>query len=127
MGLERSSKAWQVSARVAPLPESLLGESEPLRAVIGHVEPTFDWTLQQPITRQFTTAPITTALYDEVYQPSPVGLAMSAVYGTLGGICADDDRLAGGLSKANMLHRLLVARDVQSMVILGDPTAVLPL
>ena len=60
-------------------------------------------------------------------QPSPVGLAMSAVYGTRGGIYADYDRFARVLSKANMLHRLLVARDVQSMVILGDPTAVLPL
>lgn len=54
-------------------------------------------------------------------------LARGSVYGTLAGICADDDRLAPVLSRANLLHRLLVARDLQSMVILGDRTAVLPL
>ena len=117
----------KVGARVSPLPNSLLGAAEPLRAFIGHVEPTFDWTLQQPITRQFTTEPIATALYDELYQPMPVGLAMSAVYGTLGGIYADYDRFSRVLSQPNMLHRLLIARDVQGMVILGDPTAMLPL
>lgn len=117
----------KIGARVAPLPGALLGASEPLRAFIGHVEPTFDWTLQQPITKQFTTDPISTALYDELFQPSPVGLAMSAVYGTLGGIYTDYDRFSRVLSQPNMLHWLLIARDVQSMVILGDPMATLPI
>ena len=117
----------KIGARVSPLPTALLGASEPLRAFVGHVEPTFDWTLQQRITKQFTADPICTALYDELYQPSPIGLAMSTVYGMLGGIYTDYDRFARILSQPNMLHRLLVARDIQSMVILGDPTAMLPL
>jgi len=117
----------KVGAKVSPLPQALLGASEPLRAFIGHVEPTFDWTLQQSVTKQFTTDPICTALYDDMFQPSPVGLAMGSVYGTLGGIYADYDRFSRILSQPNMLHRLLIARDVQSMVILGDPTAMLPI
>lgn len=117
----------KVGARVSPLPQALLGASDPLRAFVGHVEPTFDWTLQQPITKQFTTDPICTALYDDLYQPSPIGLAMGSIYGTLGGIYTDYDRFSRVLSQPNMLHRLLIARDVQSMVILGDPTAMLPI
>jgi hypothetical protein len=117
----------RVGARVSPLPRALLGASRPLRAFIGHVEPTFDWTLEQRITKQFTTAPLTSALYEELFQPLPIGLSMSGVYGQLGGIYADYDRFSRIPSQADMLHRLLVARDIQSTVILGDPTAILPL
>jgi hypothetical protein len=117
----------KVGAQVAPLPTALLGASDPLRAFVGHVEPTFDWTLQQNVTKQFTTDPIATALYDELYQPSPVGFAMSTVYGQLGGIYAEFDQFSRLLNQPKMLHRLLVARDIQSMVILGDPTAMLPI
>jgi hypothetical protein len=117
----------KVGARVSPLPSSLLAASDPLRAFVGHVEPTFDWTLQQEITGQFLTGPVAEALYEDLFQPSPIGLAMATVYGQLGGIYADYDTFARRLSRPNMLHRLLVARDIQSMVILGDPTAMLPL
>lgn len=117
----------KAGARVSPLPNALLGASQPLRAFIGHVEPTFNWTLEQKITKQFTTGPLVNALYEELFQPSPIGMAMSSVYGQLGGIYADYDRFSLVPNQANMLHRLLVARDIQSTVILGDPTAMLPL
>jgi hypothetical protein len=45
-----------LGAQVAPLPQRLLGAAKPLRAFIGHVEPTFDWTLRQPETGQVLTA-----------------------------------------------------------------------
>jgi hypothetical protein len=117
----------KAGARIAPLPSALLGAREPLRAFIGHVEPTFDWTLEQMSTKQFTTEPITAALYDELFQPAPIGQAMGSVFGQLGGLYADYDRFFRVASESNMLHRLLIARDVQSTVILGDPTAMLPL
>ena len=121
----------KVGARVAPLPDALLGAKEPLRAFIGHVEPTFDWTLRQRLTGQFQTAEIEEALYDRLYQPMPVGLAFRDYYELLGGIYAGyDSELrkfnSGENNEAKMLYHLLLARDVQSMVLLGDPTAVLP-
>jgi hypothetical protein len=122
----------QVGARVAPLPEALLGAAQPLRAFVGHVEPTFDWTLRQPQTGQFLTEPIQDALYSRLFQPQPLGLALRDMYDRLASIFAGYDvqlrqfnkGVAG--SEARMLYHLLVARDVQSMVVLGDPTATLP-
>lgn len=121
----------KVGARIAPLPEALLGASEPLRAFVGHVEPTFDWTLQQQLTGQFQTTAIEEAFYDKLYQPQPLGLALRDFYGRLGGIYAEYDThlraFTGGADrKSQMLYDLLLARDVQSMVVLGDPTAMLP-
>jgi hypothetical protein len=117
----------QCGARVAPLPQALLGAADPLRAFIGHVEPTFNWTLEQPETKQYTTDPLVVALYDELFQPMPVGLALSHVYGQLGGLYVDYETFLRVPSHSQMLYRLLVARDIQSTVILGDPTAALPI
>jgi hypothetical protein len=114
-------------ARVAPLPQALLGARRPLRAFIGHVEPTFNWTLQQRETRQFTTDPLVSALYDELFQPAPIGLSLAPLAAQLGGLYMDYDRFLRKTSHYQMLHRLLVVRDIQSTVILGDPTVALPL
>ncbi len=114
-------------AKVAPLPQALLGAKRPLRAFIGHVEPTFNWTLQQRETRQFTTDPLVSGLYDELFQPAPVGLAMAPLYAQLGGLYIDYERFLRKTSHYHMLHRLLVVRDTQSTVILGDPTVALPI
>jgi hypothetical protein len=121
----------RVGARVAPLPEALLGAKQPLRMFIGHVEPTFDWSLRQRFTGQFLTEPIQTAMYDKLYQPQPVGLALREYYGVLGGVFAEYEQgmrafNRGANNEATMLAHLLIARDVQSMVMLGDPTAMLP-
>jgi hypothetical protein len=40
--------AATAGARISPLPRALLGAEKPLRAFVGHVEPTFDWTLRDP-------------------------------------------------------------------------------
>ncbi|MFN3790959.1 hypothetical protein [Massilia sp.] len=114
-------------ARVAPLPQALLGARRPLRAFIGHVEPTFNWTLQQRETRQFTTDPLLSGLYEELFQPLPVGLALAPLYAQLGGLYVDYERFLRKTSHFQMLHRLLVVRDTQSTVILGDPTVALPI
>jgi hypothetical protein len=121
----------KIGARTAPLPEALLGAKQPLRAFVGHVEPTFDWTLQQRFTGQFQTAAIEEALYDKLYQPQPLGLAFRDFYNRLAGIYAEYDTHlrafnGGAKREAQMLYNLLLARDVQTMVVLGDPTAMLP-
>lgn len=121
-----------VGAQVAPLPEALLSAPEPLRAFVGHVEPTFDWTLRQRLTGQFLTAPIHEALYDRLLQPEPLGLALRGVYDQLAPIYTEYDAQLRQFNKgtpnseSRMLYHLLIARDVQSMVMLGDPTATLP-
>ena len=45
----RREGEWKASR---PLPRKLLGAEKPLRAFLGHVEPTFDWTLRDPETGQ---------------------------------------------------------------------------
>ena len=120
-----------IGARVAPLPNELLGTKKPLHAFIGHVEPTFDWTLQQRLTGQFLTTPIEEALYNKLYQPEPLGWAFRDFYLQLSGIYSEYDVHLRAFNrgedrKSQMLYNLLLARDVQSMVILGDPTAMLP-
>jgi len=121
----------QVGNRVAPLPMALLGAANPLRAFIGHIEPTFDWTLRNPDTNQSLTLSLQDALYNELYQPSPVGFAFRRWYERLASLFAtyDQEMLAfgrGSNTRAAMLKDLLAARDVQSTVLLGDPTATLP-
>lgn len=117
--------------QVAPLPTALLSASKPARAFVGHVEPTFDWTLRNPDTNQSTADSMQQALYSELYQPSPVGYAFRRWYDRLATLFSAYDRdqaefSRGGNTRAAMLKDLLCARDVQSTVILGDPTATLP-
>lgn len=114
-------------AQVAPLPLALLGAARPARAFIGHVEPTFSFTLAQKQTAQFTTAPLTEALYDKLFQPLPVGHALEALYAPIGGLYAAYDHAKQMASEADMLYRLTVVRDLQGTVILGDPTVTLAL
>jgi hypothetical protein len=120
----------KVGAKTSPLPEALLGATKPLRAFIGHVEPTFDWTLQQRFTGQFLTAEIEEALYNRLFQPQPLGLALRNYYNQLAGLYSEYDThlraFSGGANRqSQMLCDLLLARDVQSMVLLGDPTVML--
>jgi hypothetical protein len=117
--------------RVAPLPTALLGAKRPARAFIGHVEPTFDWTLRNPDSGQLLTDSIQQALYGELYQPSPIAHAFRKCYDRLGSlyISYDADLMEfgrGGTTRDAMLKDLLCARDVQSTVILGDPTVAFP-
>ena len=60
--------AAAAGATVAPLPRALLGAEKPLRAFIGHVEPTFDWTLRDPANKQVLTHVLCAALYDKLYE-----------------------------------------------------------
>lgn len=128
-----------LGSRVAPLPTRLLSAQRPLRAFIGHVEPTFDWTLRHPESRQPLTTPLLAALYEGLYRerPEPVGLAFHRVYQAVGQLFAQfhnirnqigaelNPQLRDGHSAIG-LRTQLAALDLQSCVILGDPTVVLP-
>jgi len=128
--------ARTAGSTVAPLPKALLGAPHPLRAFVGHVEPTFDWTLRDPNNQQVVTHVLRTALYDSLYQQdkrTPIGYALKDVYkeaGAFYGAWQDavrqiNDNVAGMRDWA--LYRQLVAMDRQTMVILGDPTVAMPL
>jgi len=119
--------------RVAPLPTALLSAEKPARAFIGHVEPTFDWTLARPETGQVITAATLRALWTGCFQasPEPIGLAFRRHF-------TDAAELFGESAQTNRNSRpdsperrrasaaLLTAYDRQSMVILGDPTVCAP-
>ncbi len=123
-----------LGATVAPLPRLLLGADKPLRAFVGQVEPTFDWTLRQPETGQVLTESLQKGLYHGLYRarPEPVGLAFQGCYRHVGELFSQWNqaltRVAQGQADASLdaLRTQLTALDRQSMVILGDPTACLP-
>jgi hypothetical protein len=123
----------QLGARSAPLPQQLLGAATPARAFVGHVEPTFDWTLRDSRNGQTTTAHIIDAFYAQLQKASkpPLGLAMQSYYRSVGGLWRDVDDARKDIDKfkagaADELRRLrLIACDLESMVLLGDPTVTL--
>lgn len=121
-----------LGAQTAPLPQALLGAKKPLRAFVGHVEPTFDWTLRDPATGQYLTRRLREALYQQIYTAQPVGLAFTGWLAGGAAYAQDYDvalaRFNQGDSAARtaLLAYKLIARDRRATVILGDPTATLP-
>jgi len=119
-------------ASTAPLPRALLGGRNPLGAFIGHVEPTFDWTLRDPTNGQVTTHHIVNALYSQLHLESrpPVGYAMRVYFSAIAGLLLDyftaSDALHLPNGRERTLRAKLLAFDRMSMVVLGDPTVRLP-
>jgi hypothetical protein len=126
--------AAAAGATIAPLPRALLGAGKPLRAFVGHVEPTFDWTLRDPANKQVLTHVLCAALYDKLYEDykrNPIGWALQKVYKEAGDFYGawqiavrDIDKNVAGM-RDFALYRQLVAMDRQTLVILGDPTVAL--
>jgi len=119
-------------ALVAPLARRLLGAPRPLRAFIGHVEPTFDWTLKDRSTGQTLTGSLAEALYRRLYQPFPVGYAIEAIHDKapkleIARLAALRAAMQGGTPSEREEHERealtcrLVAQDLRSLVLLGDP------
>ncbi|MCX5542150.1 hypothetical protein M3A49_22050 [Paraburkholderia sp. CNPSo 3076] len=122
-------------ARVAPLPQRLLGVRRPLAAFVGHVEPTFNWTLRDPRTGQPLTHSVRQTLYDNLFASGggrPLGWALSQVFKDAAislalwaqAVRGFNKGLPGALDSA--LINQLTALDRQHTVILGDPTVALP-
>jgi hypothetical protein len=107
-----------------------------LRAFVGHVEPTFDWTLSFPPNRQALTADLQGVLYDRLCLGQPVGLAMGQYYQAIGALLLgyeqsgkDFDRQVGEGARralAMALYTKITAYDRAATVILGDPTVAIP-
>jgi hypothetical protein len=121
-------------ACTAPLPRRLLGCDRPLRAFIGHVEPTFNWTLRDPDTGQPLTSSLRDALYAGLYQQvgEPIGLAMRKHYTAVGSLWGMWDAARTKMNTGEAVYRRratkarVAALDRQSVVILGDPTVTVP-
>ena len=121
----------KVGSRVAPLPTALLGARYPARAFIGHVEPTFDYTIKESETRQSLTDGLQAALHTRLYQknePGPVGYAFRSYFEPVGTAASQQSQLRlsyehGEKVDRQLLSAQLMARDRMSTVILGDPTA----
>lgn len=115
-----------LGARVAPLPFSLLSAKQPVRAFLGHIEPTFDWTLKQPATGQLLTSTLVNALYNEIYLGAPIGHAFRQWYAAAGTHYSQWDGLKAAFdgsesAQAALMYHSLAARDIATLVLLGDP------
>jgi hypothetical protein len=117
---------------VAPAPLRLLGRENPVRAVLGHVEPTFDWTLQSAETGQLLGRDVVNALSSNLFSGQPLGFAFDDYREGVGVLNTQwaarrEELAAGDVTVRETLTRLrLTAIDRQSMVLLGDPTVSLP-
>jgi hypothetical protein len=117
--------------RIAPLPTALLSAGKPARAFVGHVEPTFDWTISDPRTGQPLTVGIRDALYGGLYRSWPVGHALRGFYKGVGELfgardLAYEEFNHGKDTLGAALLSQLAALDRRSLVVLGDPTVRLP-
>jgi hypothetical protein len=121
----------------APLPRALLGCEHPLAAFIGHIEPTFDWTLRDPVTGQvMTDSMVVDTFYHGLHASPrmPVAMAMDLYYEAVAGLLMDhidaidafNDNRDKNDAKSRAMQAKLMAVDRLSMVVLGDPTVCLP-
>ena len=124
----------KLGAQSAPLPLALLGAKKPLRAFIGHVEPTFDWTLAGADMKQALTASIISALYDNLFEENPmtVGAAFADYFLQVGNLFNQQSNALLDLqnfkpgAERKALRCRLGALDRRSLVIHGDPAVALP-
>jgi hypothetical protein len=128
-----------LGAATAPLPRALLGAPRPLRAFIGHVEPTFDWTLVFPPTRQQITSSTVDLMYTRVCAGRPVGLALheAGVFSPVAPLLLGHTKAVADYAVATgrtprrkaldmALYSKVTAYDRASTVLLGDPTVTVP-
>lgn len=122
-----------LGSTVSPAPMRLLGRPDPIRGFLGHVEPTFDWTLRVEETGQTLGHEIVAALSTHLFLGGePLGLVLGAYrasVGVLHGQWADvrQEIADGDVTRRPEAVRLrLAALDRQSLVLLGDPTVPLP-
>jgi hypothetical protein len=125
----------QAGSRIAPLPTALLSAEKPARAFVGHVEPTFDWPLQDPETGQPLSLPFSDALTRKLYAAHrhPIGSAFREIHALasdqymLWYYAKDTAQQAEGAADRRRkreiaLRAQLGGLDWQGVVTLGDPT-----
>ena len=117
---------------VSPAALRLLGRESPVRAILGHVEPTFDWTLRDPSSGQTFTADLVKALSSNLHFGAPAGYAFEDYRLGVGSINSKWAKARQAFTANNtelldeMARLRLTAIDRQSLVLLGDPTVTLP-
>lgn len=121
-----------LGSTVAPAVLALLGRPAPIRGFLGHVEPTFDWTLRDAETGQGLGGLIVQGVSTNLFAGQPIGYALEQYRAGVGVLHSDwqdlNDRLNGGDTSVReaLTRTRLTALDRQSLVLLGDPTATLP-
>ncbi|HJQ02486.1 MAG TPA: hypothetical protein VJ851_12870 [Jatrophihabitans sp.] len=132
MALSAVQAVAQLGPTVAPAATRLIGRANPVRAVLGHVEPTFDWTLRVGDTGQGLGGFIVEALSRNLFVTrDPIGYALRDYRAGVGELHTQyaallDDLNKGKVEVRDKLTRLrLSAIDRQSLVLLGDPTVTL--
>ncbi|EHK57120.1 hypothetical protein [Allomesorhizobium alhagi] len=118
----------------APLPRSLLSAKRPARGFVGHVEPTFDWSLRHPETGQYMTNAFRECFFERLFTGDPIGLALRPIREAGGRLRSGyEDAKERLIEKGDedqlgiLLAMKLAAQDWRSIVFLGDPTvAVFP-
>lgn len=124
-----------LGSTVAPLPMALLQAESPVRAFIGHVEPTLDFSLIQPDSGAPITSSLISSLYDHLYQrkPETIGMAFRDSFDRIGEMFGLFQASYREYNKGNdventpvMIWSLLAANDLKTTVILGDPAVSLP-
>ncbi len=127
-GMDLAALATHAGACVAPLPRALLGRKDPIRAFVGHVEPTFSWTLVDPDRKTVLPSTIVECLYKRLFQrgpPAPLGWALENLHSEGASFLAG--RRNPKLDSLDPpLYRQLAGHDRLSTVILGDPVVALP-
>lgn len=117
-----------LGASVAPAAMAMLGRDRPVRAVLGHVEPTFDWTLRVPRTGQRLGAEIVAALTSNAFTGEPLAHALREYRAGVGELHTQWAQrrtvLEGGdpSVREELTWLRLTALDRQALVLLGDPT-----
>jgi hypothetical protein len=116
----------RIPAQVSPLPRALLGAKSPLRAFIGHVEPTFHWSLES----KGRSARLTRTFHDDLFKRRPIGWALHTCYTPIGSLLLKHTQLLSAYRPGDdyrpVIEPLLVCRDILSTVLLGDPAVVVP-
>jgi hypothetical protein len=114
--------------QVSPLPRALMEADPPLAAFVGHVEPTFDWTLVVPDTGQHVVTELVRGIYPRLFGRQPLGLALAdyyagvgVLYGKLSDARNDVDAEVDGARERATYYKL-TALDRESLIVLGDPT-----
>ena len=62
---------------VSPAVLRMLGRPKPVRAIFGHVEPTFDWSLRDPESGQNFATELITGLSSNLHHGTPLGQILS--------------------------------------------------
>jgi hypothetical protein len=112
---------------IAPFPLALLSAEKPAKAFVGHVEPTFDWSVRHNSTGQFLTNPLLDTFYQRLFSGEPIGMALDSCRRMASGLLnasygTSIIEVGEGQSRSGEILALqLMANDWRSFVLLGDP------